>query len=107
MSNDITDNAPEVAPSSDSQNRLRAARDFAREQYDKIRRMTADQMENVRHYTRDARRQINESWDATCAKAKDLHKSGEEYVRANPTTSVLYALGVGVLLGLVLGGRRR
>ena len=126
MSNDQHDQTPEVtpapapspAPTSDSQNRLSAAREFACEQYAKLRRVTADQVENVRQYTRDARRQLNEGWDATRAKAieswdvtrekaKDLHKAGEEYVKANPTTSVLGALGVGLLLGLLLGSGRR
>ncbi len=98
--------APEPAPSVDTQNRLSAAREFASEQYEKLRRAAADQVENVRRYTQDARRQLNEGWDATRSKAKDLHHAGEEYVKANPTASVLGALGVGLLLGLLLGGRR-
>lgn len=98
--------APEPAPSSDTQKRLSTAREFASEQYEKLRRATADQMENVRRYTRDARRQLHEGWDATRNKAKDLHRAGEEYVKANPTTSVLGALGVGIVLGLLLGSRR-
>ena len=112
MSNEANDQSvkpapvPEPAPSSDTQNRLSAAREFASEQYEKWRRATADQMENVRRYTKDARRQINEGWDMTRNKAKDLHRAGEEYVKANPTTSVLGALGIGLVLGLLLGGRR-
>lgn len=102
-----TSETPAPVPTADTQNRLSAARDYACEQYEKIRRVTADQMEHVRQYTQDARRQINESWDATRAKAKDLHKAGEEYVKANPTSSVLCALGVGVVLGMLLGGCRR
>lgn len=97
---------PEPAPSADTQNRLSAAREYAAEQYERLRRATADQVENVRRYTQEARRQLNEGWDATCTKAKDLHHAGEEYVKANPTTSVLGALGVGLLLGLLLGSRR-
>jgi len=31
----------------------------------------------------------------------------KEYIRKNPGPSLLYALGAGVLLGLILGGRRR
>lgn len=107
MSNEENTPSSDVVPTPDTQNRLSAARDFAYEQYEKLRRLTADQVENVRQYTRDARRQINEGWDATCAKAKDLHQAGEEYVKANPTTSVLGALGVGLLLGLLLGSSRR
>ncbi len=135
--------APEVAPapiaqpapSVDTRDRLDAARQFAEEQYDKLRRATADQMENVRGYTKEARkyaeeqydklrhatadqmenvrgytqeayRQLNEGWDVTRSKAKDLHHAGEEYVRSNPTGCVLGAVAVGVILGLLLGGRR-
>lgn len=97
---------PDPAPSADTQNRLSAAREYAAEQYERLRRATADQVENVRRYTQEARRQINEGWDVTCSKAKDLHHAGEEFVKANPTTSVLGALGVGLLLGLLLGSRR-
>ncbi len=107
----------EPAPSADSRDRLDAARQFAEEQYDRLRRATASQMENVRDYTEEARRhlnegwdearrQLNEGWDVTRAKAKDLHHAGEEYVRANPSGSMLGALGVGVIIGLLLGGRR-
>lgn len=115
MSNEQNDTTPDVvpapipapAPSSDTQNRLSAARAFAREQYDKLCRLTADQVEHVRRYTQDARRHINEGWDATRAKAKDIHEAGKEYVKQNPTTSVLGALGVGLILGLLIGSNRR
>ncbi len=148
MENEVdTTTAPEVAPapvtppapSEDSRIRLDAARQFAEEQYDRLRRATATQVENMRGYTEEARRHINEGWDVTrakvnegwdvtrakvnegwdvtrtkvnegwdvtCAKAKDLHQAGEEYVRANPSGSVLGALGLGVILGLLIGGRR-
>lgn len=99
--------APEPAPTADSQNRLSAAQAFAREQYDKICRMTASQVENVRNYTQDMRRQLNEGWDVTCTRARDLHKAGEAYVKENPTGSVLGALGIGVLIGLLIGSSRR
>ncbi len=128
--------APEVAPAPvtqpsptvDTRNRVDAARQYAEEQYDKLRRATAAQVENVRGYTQEARRQlhegweearhhlnegweearhhINEGWDATRTKAKDLHHAGEEYVRANPSGSILGAVGLGIILGLLIGGRR-
>lgn len=88
--------APSPAPSSDTRNRLAAARKFAVEQYEK-----------VRHYTREAREHINHGWNATCHKVKDLHHSGEEFVKANPNSSVLGALGIGLLLGYILGSSRR
>lgn len=95
----------EPAPTSDACDRLNTAREFAREQYDKLRRATSSQIDNVRHYTSEARRQINDGWDVTCAKAKDWHKAGEQYVKSNPTGTVLGALGVGLLVGLLLGRR--
>ncbi|MDO5470709.1 MAG: hypothetical protein Q4F38_05345 [Akkermansia sp.] len=109
---------PNPAPASDTQDRLKAARDYACAQYDKLRRATAEQMEvvrkytaeqmgNVRKYTDEAREHINAGWDVTCAKAKDLHEAGEAYVKSNPTGSVLGALGVGVIIGLLLGAGRR
>lgn len=109
---------PTEAAATDTQDRLKAARDFACAQYEKLRRATAEQMENVRKYTTErmedmrkytdeAREQINAGWDVTCAKAKDLHQAGEEYVKANPTGTVLGALGVGFVLGLLIGVTRR
>lgn len=95
------------APTADSQNRLAAAQDFAREQYEKIRRATVAQMENVRNYTEDMRHQLNEGWDVTCNRARDIHKASEAYVKENPTGSMLGALGVGVIIGLLLGSSRR
>ncbi len=107
MENENTTTAPApVLPTEDSSNRLAAARDFACEQYEKLRRATSVQLESVRAYAEEARRQINEGWDATCSKAKDFHKAGEEFVKANPTATTLGALGVGVILGLLIGGRR-
>ncbi len=94
------------APSKENTHRLTEARRFATAQYDKIRRATSAQVAQVRQYTQDARAQLHTQWDSTCTKARDAHKAGEEYVKQNPTTSVLTALGVGLLLGLLLGSRR-
>ena len=117
------------APTADACDRLNAARQYACEQYEKIRKAATEQMDNVREYATQARAQINESWDKarvqvnegwdkarvqmnegwekTCSAAKEYHKAGEEYVKSNPTGSILGALGVGVLIGLLLGGSRR
>ncbi len=92
-----------VAPSEESRKRLSAARRYASEQYKKIRNATATQIEGVREYTSTARQQLNEQFGETCTKAKELHEAGEEYVKANPTSCVLGALGLGVILGLILG----
>lgn len=120
--------APAPAPTADACDRLNAARQYASDQYEKIRRAASEQMEHVREYADHARAQINESWDKarvqvnegwdkarvqmnegwdkTCSAAKEYHKAGEAYVKENPTGSVLGALGLGVLVGLLLGTRR-
>jgi ElaB/YqjD/DUF883 family membrane-anchored ribosome-binding protein len=109
--------APATAPNADACDRLNAARQYACEQYEKLRRVAAEQMVHVREYADQARAQINEGWDKarvqmnegwdkTRAAAKAYHKTGEDFVKENPTGSVLGALGIGVLIGLVLGSRR-
>ena len=106
---EVAKTAEEVvaAPTSDTKDRLAAAREYAVAQYEKIRRAATEQLGNVRKYTQDARAQINEGWDVTCSKAKELHKAGEEYVKAHPTGTVLGGLGLDVIIGLLLGGSRR
>lgn len=102
----------------DTQDRLKAARDYACAQYDKLRKVTAEQMEavrkytteqmgNVRKYTDEAREKLNDGWDVTCTKAKDLHEAGEQYVKSNPTGTVLGALGLGIIIGMLIGSGRR
>lgn len=99
--------APAPAPTADAADRLNAAREFASEQYEKVVRAAAEQMEQVSKYTSEARKQLNEGWDVTCDKAQELRKAGEAYVKENPTGSVLGALGVGLILGLLLGAGKR
>lgn len=99
--------APAPAPTFDAAERLNAAREFAGEQYEKVIRAAAEHMESVNKYTEEARKQINEGWDVTCDKAKELHKAGEAYVKENPTGTILGALGVGFVLGLLFGVGKR
>ena len=44
----------------------------------------------------------NEQWTDTREKALELHDSLEDYVRKNPTKSILTAAGVGFLVGLIV-----
>lgn len=96
-----------AAPTCDTKDRLAAAREYAVAQYEKIRRAATEQLDHVRRYTADARQQLNAGWDVTCSRAKELHKAGEELVKEHPTGSVLSALGLGLILGLLFGGSRR
>ncbi len=109
MNNEQIETTPEVKAQDsleDNGNRLSAARRFAMEQYEKLRRVTSTQVAQVRQYTNEAREQLHQKWDSTCTKARDVHKTGEEFVKSNPTSSIIGALGVGIIIGLILGNRR-
>ena len=43
-----------------------------------------------------------EQWDHTCERAKEWHVTTEDYIRQNPTKSVLCAVGLGFLIGLIV-----
>lgn len=48
------------------------------------------------------RDKAQEHWSKTREKSKTFQEDSEEYIRANPTKSVLTALAAGFVLGLVL-----
>lgn len=104
MANETTE--PETKPATEIKDRIEAVRAFAEEKYHQVREAADPYVEKARKYASDARDQINANWDETCARAKELHKAGEDYVRANPTGSVLGALGIGLILGMLIGSRR-
>ncbi len=79
--------------------KFQQAREFAANKVSQIRKAAAQQAESLREYT-------VEKGTIACDKAKAIHKAGEDYVKAKPTQSVLIALGVGVVIGLLIRGRR-
>lgn len=48
------------------------------------------------------RETATEKWNDGRVRAKELHGTAEDYVRQNPTKSVLIALGTGFLVGLLV-----
>ena len=48
------------------------------------------------------RGQAEGAWDDAKVRARTFQEDGEQYVRENPSKAVLYALGVGFVLGLIL-----
>ena len=48
-----------------------------------------------------AREIAGRRWDSARTHAREWHNSGEHFIRENPTKSVLAALGVGFVLGLI------
>ena len=65
-----------------------------------------EKAEALKHAAADKAQHLRESatehWQDTRVKAKELHVTAEDYIRQNPTKSVLGALGVGVVIGLIL-----
>ena len=54
--------------------------------------------EKAQHFKQVASEQVSTGK----VKAKEIHSETEEYIRQNPTKSVLTALGVGFLVGLII-----
>lgn len=54
--------------------------------------------ENAQHL----RGAASEQWQGTRLKLREFHTEAEEYVRQNPTQSVLGATAVGLVIGLLL-----
>ncbi len=75
--------------------RFEQARAFATAKVNQIRKTATEQ---ANHLCELATHQS----EVICDKAKELHKAGEDYVKEKPTQSVLIAVGVGFLLGLLL-----
>lgn len=78
--------------------RFQQARAFAAAKVNQIRKAATEQAGNIRDYAQEKGVVIRD-------RAKQLHHAGEEYVKEKPTQSVLIALGVGLLVGLLI--RRR
>jgi ElaB/YqjD/DUF883 family membrane-anchored ribosome-binding protein len=49
-----------------------------------------------------AKEVAQQQWDETRVRAKEIHVTAEDYIRQNPTKSVLGAIGVGFLIGLIV-----
>lgn len=48
------------------------------------------------------RESAQEHWNDTRVRAREIHVTAEDYIRQNPTKSVLCAVGVGFLIGLIV-----
>lgn len=79
-------------------NRFQQARAFAAAKVNQIRKAATEQATTIRDYAQEKGEVIRD-------KAKHFHEAGEEYVKEKPTQSVLIAMGVGLLIGLLI--RRR
>ena len=84
------------------------AQQFKATATEKAEHFKAVTTEKAEHYKQvvtekahDARENAQHQWDETRVKAKELHVTAEDYIRQNPTKSVLYAVGLGFLIGVI------
>lgn len=81
-------------------------RDFAGEKASGLKVAATEKIEAIREGAGETAGQLREAaserWQDTREKAKELHGSMEEYIRENPTKSVLTAVGVGFVIGLIV-----
>ncbi|MBX3741497.1 MAG: DUF883 family protein [Akkermansiaceae bacterium] len=81
-------------------------REVAGEKASQFKATAAEKAEALKHAASERAHQFRETateqWEDTRVKAKELHVTAEDYIRQNPTKSVLGALGVGFLIGLIL-----
>ncbi len=75
--------------------RFEQARAFATAKVNQIRKTATEQAAHLREFA-------THQSEVICDKAKEFHKAGEDYVKEKPTQSVLIALGVGFLIGLLI-----
>ena len=80
-------------------------RDYAGEKAQDLKSSASDKIEAIRGGAEETAIQLKgvagEQWQDTRVKARELHASMEDYIRANPTKAVLTAAGIGLLLGLI------
>ncbi len=84
---------------------MQSARDHVRQAADELRAATAAKAQQFRDAAEDRAHRVKgiaeSGWEDAKVKAQDFMAETEDYVRTNPTKSVLTALGVGFVLGLL------
>ncbi len=81
-------------------------RDTATERAAQLKSVATDKATAFKSVATDKAQHLRESateqWQDTRVKAKEFHVTAEDYIRQNPTKSVLTALGAGFLIGLIV-----
>jgi ElaB/YqjD/DUF883 family membrane-anchored ribosome-binding protein len=88
----------EVKASSLKEKAIESAQQFRTTATERATALKATATERAHHIRESA----TEQWDDTCDRAKEWHITAEDYIRQNPTQSVLCAIGIGFLVGLIV-----
>jgi len=75
--------------------KARQLRDAAGQQVDALRNQAADQSDQIRD-------SASGQWNSTRHRADELRAEMEQYVRENPTKSVLVVFGIGLFVGMLM-----
>lgn len=83
-----------------------AMSDFAATQPQTVKEVAVEKAKTFREYAGEKASAFKETAAVKLQqgkeKAKQMHSSAEDYVREHPTKSVLGALGVGIVIGLIM-----
>jgi ElaB/YqjD/DUF883 family membrane-anchored ribosome-binding protein len=88
----------EVKAASLKEKALESAQQFRATATERATALKANASERASHIRESA----TEQWGETCDRAKEWHITTEDYIRQNPTKSVLCAVGLGFLVGLIV-----
>ena len=83
-----------------------ATAEQAAEKATQFKQVATDKVETFRNAATEKAQHLRETaveqWHDTRDKAKELHVTAEDYIRQHPTKTVLSALGIGFLIGLIV-----
>jgi ElaB/YqjD/DUF883 family membrane-anchored ribosome-binding protein len=100
----VGERAQQFAQSAEEQAHLLKER--AIEKAQQFRNLASEKAQYLRESANEkvaqAREMANEQWVGARDKASAAHDSAEDYIRAHPTRSVLGAIGVGFIIGLLV-----
>jgi len=100
----VGERAQQFVQSAEDQAQLLKER--AMEKAQQFRNMASETAQHLRESANvrvaQAREMASEQWTGARDKASAAHESAEDYIRAHPTRSVLGAIGVGFIIGLLV-----
>lgn len=80
--------------------------DFSAQEPKKVKKAAVEKAQKFRAYAGEKataiRQEAGVKLKQGAEKAKEFHVSAEDYIKENPTKSVLGAMGLGVIIGLIL-----
>ncbi|MEZ5301364.1 MAG: hypothetical protein R3F11_12030 [Verrucomicrobiales bacterium] len=95
----------DTAPTHPEANPLQASKEHAQQAAQELRSAAEHKVQQLRGSAEQKAEQFRDyaetTWQDAKLKANDLLEEGEKYVRENPTRSILTAVGVGFVLGLI------